>query len=145
KPKHRPACVYCNETAVRIKATYLRTDKHTRVGDRIMVLHLRVPKYHCKQCNRFFRHRFPGIPQRYSAPEPYRLEVCEEHEGVVSQKRLTTAHRIGSATNVRWYQSYVRRHVTELSGRSCPQAQEIDTNFFTRERGYATRLVVLKG
>ena len=144
KPKHRPACVYCNETAVRIKATYLRTVKHTRVGDRLMVLHLRVPKYHCKQCNRFFRHRFPGIRPRYRATESYRLEVFEAHEGGVSQKRLTRTHRIGSATVERWYQSYVRRRVSELSGRSCPQVLGIDEHFFTRKRGYATTLVDLK-
>ncbi|WP_368648585.1 ISL3 family transposase [Castellaniella ginsengisoli] len=127
-----------------MKATYLRTVKHTRVGDRLMVLHLRVPKYHCKQCNRFFRHRFPSIRPRYRATESYRLEVFEAHEGGVSQKRLTRTHRIGSATVERWYQSYVRRRVSELSGRSCPQVLGIDEHFFTRKRGYATTLVDLK-
>lgn len=144
RPKQRAACVYCHDARVRIKATHLRTLKHSRVGDRLMVLHLKVPKYHCRQCDRYFRHPFPGIRPRYRATETYRLEVFEAHEGGVSQKRLTKTHRIGSATVERWYQSYVRRRVSELAGRSCPQVLGIDEHFFTRKHGYATTLVDLK-
>ena len=144
EPKERPACIYCDHPVLRIKATHHRTVKHTRLGTQLMVLHLRVPKYHCKHCNRYFRHRFNGIQPRYRATEPYRLEVYEAHEGGVSQRRLTKTHRIGSATVERWYQSYVRRRVSELSGRQCPQVLGIDEHFFTRKRGYATTLVDLK-
>jgi transposase len=129
---------------VRIKATHQRTVKHTRQGNQLMVLHLRVPKYHCPECNRYFRHRFAGIRPRLRATEAYRLEVFEAHEGGVSQRRLTTTHRIGSATVERWYQSYVRQRVSELSGRHCPEVLGIDEHFFSRERGYATTLVDLK-
>jgi len=38
----------------------------------------------------------------------------------------------------------VRRRVSELSGRSCPQVLGIDEHFFTRQHGYATTLVDLK-
>jgi transposase len=129
---------------VRIKATHQRTVKHTRQGNQLMVLHLSVPKYHCPECNRYFRHRFAGIRPRLRATEAYRLEVFEAHEGGVSQRRLTTTHRIGSATVERWYQSYVRQRVSELSGRHCPEVLGIDEHFFSRERGYATTLVDLK-
>lgn len=81
EPKERPACPHCADTALRIKATHQRTVKHTRLGAHLMVLHLRVPKYHCLRCNRYFRHRFPGIRPRYRATESYRLEVFEAHEG----------------------------------------------------------------
>jgi len=118
QPKQRPACPYCADTALRIKATYERSVKHTRLGAHLMVLHLRVPKYHCKRCHRYFRHQFAGIRPRYRASESYRLQVYEAHEGGVSQKRLTQTHRIGSATVERWYQSYIRRRVSELS--ACP-------------------------
>lgn len=144
QPAQRPACAYCEHARVRIKATYQRTVKHTRLGTQLMVLHLRVPKYHCPQCNRYFRHRFPGIQPWYRATESYRLQVFEAHEGGVSQRRLTRTHRIGSATVERWYQSYVRRRVSELSGRSCPPVLGIDEHFFTRKQGYATTLVDLK-
>lgn len=81
RPKRRPACLYCHADAVRIKATYRRTLKHTRQGNQLVVLHLAVPKYHCTQCNRYFRHRFAGIGLRRRATEAYRLEVFEAHEG----------------------------------------------------------------
>jgi len=144
EPKGRPACIHCDHPSVRIKATHRRTVKHTRLGTQLLMLHLRVPKYHCTQCNRYFRHRFSGIRPRYRATESYRLEVYEAHEGGVTQKRLTRTHRIGSATVERWYQSYVRRRVSELSGRQCPQVLGIDEHFFTRKKGYATTLVDLK-
>jgi transposase len=129
---------------VRIKATYQRTLKHTRQGNRLMVLHLSVPKYHCKQCNRYFRHQIPGIRPRLRATEAYRLEVFEAHDGGVSQRKLTLTHGIGSATVERWYQSHIKQRVSELSSRSCPQVLGIDEHFFSRKRGYATTLVDLK-
>lgn len=144
KPAKRPACVYCARAPVRVKATHQRTLKHTRQGNQLMVLHLSVPKYHCTHCNRYFRHRFTGIRPRLRATETYRLEVFEAHDGGVSQRKLTATHRIGSATVERWYQSYVKQRVSELSSRSCPQVLGIDEHFFSRKRGYATTLVDLK-
>jgi transposase len=144
RPQERPACVHCLQGPVRIKATHQRTLKHTRQGNQLMVLHLSVPKYHCLQCNRYFRHQLPGIRPRLRATETYRLEVFEAHDGGVSQRKLTLTHRIGSATVERWYQSYVKQRVAELSGRACPQVLGIDEHFFSRKRGYATTLVDLK-
>jgi len=48
-PRKRPACVHCQFAPVRIKASYQRTLKHPRQGNRVMTLHLKVPKYHCPQ------------------------------------------------------------------------------------------------
>lgn len=39
RPAQRPACAYCQHARVRIKATYQRTVKHTRLGTQLMVLH----------------------------------------------------------------------------------------------------------
>ncbi|MBV6272992.1 ISL3 family transposase [Alcaligenaceae bacterium CGII-47] len=144
QPQERPACVHCLQGPVRIKATHQRTLKHTRQGNQLMVLHLTVPKYHCTQCNRYFRHRFTGIRPRLRATEAYRLEVFEAHDGGVSQRKLTLTHRIGSATVERWYQSFIKQRISELSGRTCPQVLGIDEHFFSRKRGYATTLVDLK-
>ncbi|NYT66927.1 ISL3 family transposase, partial [Alcaligenaceae bacterium] len=144
RPAKRPVCVHCTHTPLRVKATHQRTLKHTRQGNQLMILHLTVPKYHCTRCNRYFRHRFTGIRPRLRATETYRLEVFEAHDGGVSQRKLTLTHSIGSATVERWYQSYVKQRVSELSGRSCPQVLGIDEHFFTRKKGYATTLVDLK-
>jgi len=45
KPKRRPNCLYCDHPNLRIKATYDRTIKHTRQGNQLMTLHLRVPTF----------------------------------------------------------------------------------------------------
>lgn len=144
KPTMRPACVHCASDAIRIKATHQRTLKHTRQGNQIMILHLRVPKYHCQNCDRYFRHPFPGIRPRLRSTESYRLEVFEAHDGGVSQSKLALTHRIGSATIERWYQQQIKRRVSELAGRSCPRVLGIDEHFFTRKKGFATSLVDLK-
>ena len=109
-----------------------------------MVLHLLVPKYHCKSCNRYFHHRFKGIRPRLRATEAYRLEVFEAHDGGVSQSKLSLTHKIGSATVERWYQHRIKQRVSEMSARSCPQVLGIDEHFFTRKQGYATTFVDLK-
>ena len=144
RPTTRPVCAYCQQATVRIKATYHRTLKHTRQGNQLMVLHLRAPKYHCTGCNRYFRHHFAGIRPRRRTTEAFRLEVFEAHEGGVSQRKLSVTHEIGSATVERWYQSFVRQRVAELSGRCCPTVLGIDEHFFTRKKGYATTLVDLR-
>lgn len=46
-----------------------------------MVLHLAVPKYHCPNYDRYFRHRFSEIRSCLQATETYRLEVFEAHDG----------------------------------------------------------------
>jgi hypothetical protein len=62
---------------VTIKATRQRTLKHTRQGNQVMTLHLRAPKYHCRQCGRYFCHRFTGVRPRFRSSEAFRLEVFE--------------------------------------------------------------------
>jgi transposase len=108
-----------------------------------MTLHLRVPKYRCLKCHRYFRHPFLGIRPRYRASEAFRLEVFEAHDGGITQRKLSLTHRISAATIERWYQYRVRMRTSEMSGRSCPQVLGIDEHFFTRKKGYATTLVDL--
>ena len=144
RPSERPSCLHCASDALRIKATHRRTLKHTRQANQIMVLHLSVPKYHCKTCHRYFRHRFAGIRPRLRATESYRLEVFEAHDGGVTQRKLSMTHRISSATVERWYQHHLKQRLSELSGRTCPRVLGIDEHFFTRKKGYATTLVDLK-
>lgn len=63
-----------------------------------MTLHLRVPKYHCQTCRRYFRHPFVGIRPRYRASEAYRLEVYEARDGGVTLRKLSRTHQISAAT-----------------------------------------------
>lgn len=144
KPSSRPSCVHCDARQLRIKATHHRTVKHTRQGNQVLTLHLRVPKYHCRACNRYFRHPFVGIRPRYRASECYRLEVFEAHHGGVTQRKISRTHRISSATVERWYQAHISQKYKEIVSRPCPEMLGIDEHFFTRRKGYATTFVDLK-
>lgn len=144
KPRRRPSCHYCDNGRLRIKATHKRTVKHTRQGNQVMTLHLRVPKYHCQSCKRYFRHRFAGIRPRYRVSEAYRLEVFEAHHGGVTQRKLSRTHHISSATVERWYQHHIALKRSEMANRPCPRVLGIDEHFFTRKKGYATTFVDLR-
>lgn len=144
KPCDRPRCIYCANSKVIIKATYNRKLKHSRQGNRLVFLYLKVPKYYCRRCKRYFRHRFDQILPRLRSTEAYRLEVFEAHNGGVSQKQISRTHDIGCATVERWYQYFIKQRVSELYRASCPQILGIDEHFFTRKKGYATTLVDLK-
>ena len=144
KPKRRARCKHCQGDRLTIKATHQRTLKHTRLGNQVMTLHLRVPKYYCQHCRRYFRHPFVGIRPRYRASEAYRMEVFEAHDGGVTQRKLSRTHRISPATVERWYQHHIGQKRLELSNRPCPRVLGIDEHFFTRKKGYATTFVDLK-
>ncbi|WP_299979262.1 ISL3 family transposase [uncultured Pseudoteredinibacter sp.] len=144
RPSNRPPCKHCESHNLRIKATHQRTLKHTRQGNHLMTLHLKVPKYHCRCCNRYFRHPFAGIRPRYRATESYRLEVFEAHDGGVTQRKLSRTHDISPATVERWYQHHIDMKRSEMSERDCPKVLGIDEHFFTRKKGYATTFVDLR-
>lgn len=143
RPQRRVPCIHCDNDVLRIKATHKRTIKHTRLGNRVMTLHLKVPKYHCHQCGHYFRHPFDGIRPRFRSSEAYRLEVFEAHNGGITGRQLSKTHRISHATVERWYQFFIHQRNAELSGRPCPKVLGIDEHFFTRKKGYATTLVDL--
>lgn len=144
KPTFRPRCKHCLSEGLKIKATHQRTVKHTRQGNQIVTLHLRVPKYYCQTCHRYFRHTFTGIRPRYRASEAYRLEVFEAHDGGVTQRKLSRTHDISPATVERWYQHRIGLKRSELLNRCCPRVLGIDEHFFTRKKGFATTFVDLK-
>lgn len=144
KPSFRPPCKHCQGAGLRIKATYQRTVKHTRQGNQVLTLYLRVPKYHCQACRRYFRHSFIGIRPRYRASEAYRLEVFEAHDGGVTQRKLSKTHAISPATVERWYQHHIGQKRSEGDRRFCPRVLGIDEHFFTRKKGYATTFTDLR-
>lgn len=144
KPIQRPHCYHCDHHQLTIKATYERVVKHTRQGNQVMTIHLRVPKYYCSHCHRYFRHRFTGIRPRYRASDAYRLEVFEAHDGGVTQQKLSRTHQISPATVERWYRQHIALKHSEMSNRPCPQVLGIDEHFFTRKKGYATTFTDLR-
>lgn len=142
--KRQSCCRYCDSSSIRIKATYKRTVKHTRSGNQVMILHLKVPKYHCQHCGRYFRHTFIGLKPRYRSTENFRMEVFEAHHGGVTQRKLSRTHQISHATVERWYRDYLQIKHKEQDRQRCPRVLGIDEHFFTRKKGYATTFVDLK-
>jgi transposase len=118
--------------------------KHTRQGNQLMTLHLRVPKYHCQGCRRYFRHTFDGIRPRYRASEAFRLEVFEAHHGGITLRNVSRTHQVSAATVERWYQHRLDLRRSETGNRPCPRVLGIDEHFFTRKKGYATTFVDLR-
>jgi transposase len=145
RPLRRPAsCKHCGGSQLRIKATHKRTVKHTRRGNQVMILHLKIPKYHCRGCGRYFRHTFAGLRPRYRSSDTYRMEVYEAHDGGVTQRKLSRTHQVSGATVERWYRDHLSIKRSEMDRRRCPRVLGIDEHFFTRRKGFATTLVDLK-
>ena len=136
----RPLCIHCGYSRCRIKSSFIRTLKHTRQGNRLMLLHIRSHKYRCNRCKRYFNLRIPGVLARRRSTESFRMEVYEKHHGGISQSLIEKMHGIGHATVERWYQDFVYKRVQELQSRHSPKVIGIDEHFFTRKRGYATTL-----
>lgn len=144
KPTKKPLCKHCESRHLRIKATHKRTVKHTRQGNQVLTLHLKVPKYHCRCCGRYFRHPFVGIRPRYRASECFRFEVFEAHHGGVTQRGISRTQCISPTTVERWYQSHISQKYKEIISRPCPKMLGTDEHFFTRKKGYATTFVDLR-
>jgi transposase len=136
----RPPCMRCGGSRTRIKASFTRRLKHTRQGNRLMILLVRSHKFLCLLCKRYFNLRISGVLPRKRATEGFRQEVYEKHHGGISQRFLSRTHSISEATVERWYQDFTRYRVQELKGRCAPKVLGIDEHFFSRKGGFATTL-----
>gem|GEM_PF-2758895 len=54
----------------------------------MLLLHLKVPKYHCTGCNLCYRYCYSGIRPRYRANNVYLLNVFEAHDGGATQNYM---------------------------------------------------------
>ena len=135
------SCPRCGSKHHRVKATYKRTFKHALLGQRLVLLRLKIPKLVCHRCKRYFMLKIPGILPKKRSTEQFRLEVFHQHQGGLTQKHLSKTHSVSPSTVERWYQDFVSYRVKELQGRACPTVLGIDEHFFTRKKGYATTLV----
>ncbi len=96
-------CNHCGSPELRIKATHKRTVKHTRRGNQVMILHLKVPKYHCRSCGRYFRHTFPALvrvsPRDFPRSPNRRSQMAKPHLRAVTEtdKPERRKHTVTSA------------------------------------------------
>ena len=137
-------CPFCGSDRLRVKDRYIRKLRHDNYGMRSCYLHLEGRKYLCRDCERYFNQRFPGILPYYRSTEAYRRYVFRNHMDGVCSKTLAERERIGSATVERWYHSLLEKRVSERRNSPCPEALGIDEHFFTRRKGYVTTFCDLK-
>lgn len=142
--KGRRQCRHCGSLQVRLKDDYFRTLKHSRTGNRLMILRVRVFKVFCRFCRKYSVSQIPGVLPRRHATETFRREVFEDHHGGHSLAHLARSARIGLATVERWYQDFILYRVKEMQSRPCPKVLGIDEHFFSKKHGYATSLIDLK-
>jgi transposase len=108
-------------------------------------MELESRKWRCRQCERTFWDRFPGILPRKRATEPFRRSVFQKQWDGINRSRLSEREAIGSATVERWSIDFLERLEAERSNALCPAVLGIDEHFFTRRKGYATTFCDLKG
>lgn len=138
------ACPNCDSRRFRIKSTQERIFKHGLWSQKLVFLKIKIPKFLCKQCGRYFMAGIPGILPKKRATEQFRQEVFHLHQGGLTQVGVSKSHGISGSTVERWYQDFVEYRVKELEGRQCPIVMGIDEHFFSRKGGFATTLVDLR-
>lgn len=138
------ACPRCSGRSLRIKTRVRRKLKHGIWGNKLVWLDLKVPKYLCKTCHRYFMGSIPGVLRRRQSTEQFRQDVFHRHHAGMTQLHLNRTHRVSCSTVERWYHDFVAYRVKELDRRSAPLVLGIDEHFFSRKEGYATTLVDLR-
>ena len=131
-------CPHCKSHRLRLKDSIRRLLRHVSIGLKSCFLQVRVPKYQCQACKKYFRQQLPGVLAYQHATEAFREEVAEKHQAGISQNSLREMLGIGTATVERYYHHFNERKVAEIKNDPSPRILGIDEHFFTRKQGYAT-------
>jgi transposase len=137
-------CPDCGGEQLRLRDRGTRRLRHESWGVRHVLLELETRKWRCRDCDRTFWQRFPGILPRKRATEPFRRSVSLKHWDGISRSRLGKREGIGSATVERWFHDFLKLRGSERQRSCCPAVLGIDEHFFSRKHGYATTLCDLK-
>lgn len=134
-PSTRPNCYHCGHAKVITKATYERVVKHTRQGNQIMTLRLRMPKYYCPHCQ-----RIAVTVSRVNLPviKPLKRIVWRRLKLIIAASLSVhyPVYQISPATVERWYHHHITLKRSEMSNSPYPRVLGIDEHFFTRKKGY---------
>jgi transposase len=132
------ACPHCQSNRLRLKDSILRLLRHISVGLKACFLKIRIPKYQCLACGKYFRQPLPGVLPYQHSTEAFRQEVAEKHQAGIAQSTLRQMLHIGTATVERHYRHFIERKVAETKNNPAPLILGVDEHFFTRKQGYAT-------
>jgi transposase len=136
--RHPAPCPHCGSTRFKIKETFTRLVRHTSLGVRASFLKITSHRYLCKQCQRSFNERFPGILRYQRSTEAFKEEVFEKHNQGIPESVLESQLSIGHATIERWYHYFIERLYAERKNNPAPRELGIDEHFFSKKQGYAT-------
>ena len=138
------SCPHCDGAHLRVKDRRFRRPRHEDWGIRHSELLLESRKFLCRDCQRSFWQRFPGLLPHKRATEPFRRCVALKHFDGISRRRLGQREGIGSATVERWFEDFLQLQTAQRCPAACPRVLGIDEHFFTRRHGYATTLCNLQ-
>jgi transposase len=142
--RRKARCIYCNQSQLRKKSSFIRQVRHETIGHRQTLLRFKAYKFYCKKCCRYFNQRFPGIGKYQRATERLHEQVFYQHTEGVSQQSLARYFKMGKATIERWYHKRYLLAYHEIKSQSCPQVLGIDEHSFSKKQGYATTFCNLK-
>ena len=137
-------CPHCSSSRLRNKGRYIRRVRHENLGMRACVLEVEACKWRCRECERYFHQRFPGIQPCQRSSEAFQKMVYRHHLDGINRSRLGKREGIGAATVERYFRRGLQRQFGERHAAACPQVLGIDEHFFTRRKGFATTLCDLK-
>jgi transposase len=135
-----PECPHCQSSRERLELRdYVpRQLRHLSIGLKACRLQIRVPRFRCLRCRKYFRQSLPGVLPYQHATEAFREEVAKKHEAGIPQSTLSRMLEVGSATIERYYHHLNERKVAETSNDPAPEILGLDEHFFTKKQGYAT-------
>src|ERR1700684_4416732 len=119
---------------VRLHDRALRRLRHESWGVRHVWLELETHKWRCRECDRVFWQRFPGILPRKRSTEPFRRSVSLKHWDGISRSRLGKREGIGSATVERWFHDFLKLRGGERQRYRGPTGLGIAESFFMSNR-----------
>ena len=134
------SCAHCGGSQLRSKGRYRRVVRHEDIGIRHAVLELEARKWHCVDCGRYFRQRFPGILPCQRSSEAFQAMIFRQHLDGINRSRLGRREGIGAATVERYFRHGLKRQFSQWYSPRCPRVLGIDEHFFTRKKGFATTL-----
>jgi transposase len=142
--RRKARCVYCNQSQLRKKSSFIRHVRHEAIGHRQTVLRFKAYKFYCRKCCRYFNQQFPGIGKYQRATTRLHEQIFHQHTEGVSQQSLARNFKMGKATIERWYHKRYLLAYQEIKNQPCPQILGIDEHSFSKKQGYATTFCNLK-
>src|ERR1700722_2147994 len=96
-------CLRCKSRNLRKKERFNRVFKHHSIGTSKSVLLIQTHKFYCRDCQKYFNQRLPGIEPYQRSTEPFKDEVAMRHHDGCSVRRVSRRLDLGQATVGRYY------------------------------------------